>query len=149
MDVGYDHSADRLRPQDAEAIKTRTPRPTLSKVAFTSARWTGSVQAGAIVTLLFLTWMVVGVATGFPRWWELTVTIGVPIVSLFLLIVVQHTQSHANRATHLKLDELLHASERATNHLISVEDASESDLDRMQDVLSPKSPDALNQSFIE
>ena len=59
-------------------------------------------------------------------------------LALFLLIVVQHTQSHANRATQLKLDELIRASDRASNRMITVEDASGSDLDRIHAEFSEK-----------
>jgi low affinity Fe/Cu permease len=59
-------------------------------------------------------------------------TVGVPAVSLLLLVVVQHTQSHANRATHLKLDELIRATDQAANAMMVVEDASSVDLDRIK-----------------
>lgn len=58
-------------------------------------------------------------------------TVGIPIVSILMLTVVQHTQSHANLAIHLKLDELIRATDTATNRMISVEDASGADLNRI------------------
>ena len=56
-------------------------------------------------------------------------TIGVPAISLLLLTVVQHTQNHANRVTQLKLGELIRASANATNRMITIDEASSSDLD--------------------
>jgi low affinity Fe/Cu permease len=109
-----------------------TQRPVLSRIAFKSADWTGSVEVGALVLTLFALWAVLGMLTEFPRWWELVMTVGVPAVSLLLLVVVQHTQSHANRATHLKLDELIRANDKAANAMMVVEDASSIDLERIK-----------------
>jgi low affinity Fe/Cu permease len=109
-----------------------TQRPVLSRIAFKSADWTGSVEVGALFLTLFALWAVLGAITKFPRWWELVMTIGVPAVALLLLVVVQHTQSHANRATHLKLDELIRATDQAANAMMVLEDASSVDLDRIK-----------------
>jgi low affinity Fe/Cu permease len=134
MSVDFTEPGESLSP-----LERRTPRPVLSRAAFRTAQWTGSGATATAVTLSFAAWMLVGVWAAFPRWWELVVTVGVPIIGLLMLIVVQHTQSHANRATQLKLDELLRASTRATNHLVTVEDASASDLDRIQQEMRPAS----------
>ena len=113
------------------AVQTRTQRTRRSRIAFKSAGWSGSVETASALVVAFGAWLVVGAATRYPRWWELTLTIGVPILALLMLIVVQHTQRHANLATHLKLDELIRASDLATNHMITVEDASGPDLARI------------------
>jgi low affinity Fe/Cu permease len=93
----------------------------------------GSGGAAAAVTAAGCAWLVVGVSTGFPRWWELVVTIGLPIMTLLMIVLLQHTQNHDSRATQLKLDELIRVSEGATNRMMTVEDASANDLDRIQD----------------
>ena len=109
-----------------------TQRPVLSRIAFKSADWTGSVEVGVVALTLFALWAIVGAITRFPRWWELVMTVGVPALTLLLLVVVQHTQSHANRATHLKLDELIRATDQAANAMMVLEDASSVDLDRIK-----------------
>ena len=78
------------------------------------------------------TWIAVGASTGFPRWWELVATIGLPIVTLLMVVLLQHSQNHDARATQLKLDELIRVADGATNRMMTVEDASPSDLDRIQ-----------------
>ena len=59
-------------------------------------------------------------------------TVGVPAIALLLLVVVQHTQNHANRVTHLKLDELIRATDQAANAMMVLEDGSSTDLDRIK-----------------
>jgi low affinity Fe/Cu permease len=93
----------------------------------------GSGRAVAAVAAGGSVWLVVGASTGFPRWWELVVTIGLPIITLLMVVLLQHTQNHDSRATQLKLDELIRVNESATNRMMTVEDASPSDLDRIQD----------------
>jgi low affinity Fe/Cu permease len=117
--------------QSDSVAAERTPHSFSSRLAFVSAGWAGSGALAAATLAFCLIWLLVGAAADFPRWWELAITVGVPLVSLQMLIVVQHTASHANQATQLKLDELIRASEGATNHLMTVEDSSRSDLQRI------------------
>ena len=68
-----------------------------------------------------------------PGWWELCATALVPFLTLLMLVMIQHTQNHDDRATQLKLDELIRASTGATNRMMTVEDASPDDLDKIRD----------------
>ncbi len=92
----------------------------------------GSGSAVIAVVVAFVVWMVIGIATDFPRWWELGATAGVPFLTLLMLVTIQHTQNHDDLATQLKLDELIRASHSATNRMMRVDDASPQDLDRIQ-----------------
>ena len=95
--------------------------------------WTGSATAAVIVFGVAAAWLVLGALTRYPRWWELLVTAGVPFVTLLMVVLLQHTQNHDDRATQLKLDELIRASHTATNRMMTVEDASRGALDRIHD----------------
>jgi low affinity Fe/Cu permease len=113
------------------ASAIRTERPKLSRLAFIIAEWTGSAGLGATLAIGFIVWLIVGIVSGFPHWWELVMTVGIPGISLVLLTVIQHTQNHADRVTQLKLGELIRASENATNRMMTIEHASSKDLDRI------------------
>ena len=97
-----------------------------------AARWlseaTGSGAAAGVLLVAFVVWMIVGAQAGYPRWWELVVTVGFPFVTLALLIVIQHTQTHANHAIHLKLDEIIAAHQEASDAMVGLEEASSEDL---------------------
>jgi low affinity Fe/Cu permease len=122
------------------ASAIRTDRPKLSRLAFTISEWTGSVGLGLTLAISFLLWLIVGIATGFPHWWELVMTVGIPAISLVLLTIVQHTQNHADRVTQLKLGELIRATENATNRMMTIEEASSKDLDRIAVELTRQNP---------
>jgi low affinity Fe/Cu permease len=105
------------------------PRP-FTRLAQRITIWSGSAAAALVVFLSLLIWVVVGVTTGFPRWWEVTAAVGLPFVTLLMLVLIQHTQNHDDQ---LKLDELIRASGEASNHMMVVEESSQEDLNRVGD----------------
>ena len=128
--------------EDHAAHDGRTRTPPFSRLAHRLTDFTGSGKAVVLVVGTFAAWMVLGVATDYPRWWELIVTTGMPFLTLLMLVVIQHTQNHDDRATQLKLDELIRASGQATNRMMTVEDASGDDLDRIRDDFRGRSQSA-------
>ena len=117
------HEAERL-----------TRRPTAyARAARRLTHLAGSLQWVLVLGALATTWTVVGAVTGFPRWWELAVTVGFPFLTLAVLALVQHTQNHDSNAIELKLDELISALDGASDSMLRVEEASEQDLERLQD----------------
>jgi hypothetical protein len=50
---------------------------------------------------------------------------------LVLLVVIQHTQNRDDKALHLKLNEVIRASEHANDGLIGIEDSAEIELSRL------------------
>ena len=113
----------------AEASRSR-PRP-FRRVTQRLTNATGSAAAATIIGGAGVVWLILGILTDHPRWWELIVTAGVPLVTLLMVVMLQHTQNHDARATQLKLDELIRASQGATNSMMTVEDASADDLGRI------------------
>lgn len=88
----------------------------------------GSPWAFGLTTATAIAWFGVGVLLDFPRSWELIGSIGIPLLALYALFALQHTQNHNDRAVQLKLDELLRALDRADQRLVAVEDVDESGL---------------------
>jgi low affinity Fe/Cu permease len=116
---------------EAERI-SRRPSP-YARTARRLTHLAGSPQWVAILALFFVGWMLLGVATDFPRWWELVITVGVPFLTLALLALVQHTQNHDSNAIELKLDELIASLDGPSEEMLRVEEASERDLEHLQD----------------
>jgi low affinity Fe/Cu permease len=118
------------------ASEIRTERPRSSQLAFSISQMAGSAGLALWLSISFMAWLIVGAIYHFPHWWELVMTVGIPGISLVLLTFLQHTQIHADRVTQLKLGELIRASENATNRMITLEDASSTDLDRISSELT-------------
>ena len=113
-----------------------------ARLARWAAGFVGSPVAASVLLGMFVAWLVVGVRYDWARWWELVVTIGFPFLTLGLLMLLQHTQTHGNLALHLKLDEIIRTQHGASDELMRAEEASEEDLERYRER-------KLNSTFAE
>jgi low affinity Fe/Cu permease len=91
----------------------------------------GSPAFTVLLLVLVLVWLAVGPLVEFSRAWELSATAGAPILGLILLVVLQHTQNRDDKAIQLKLNEVIRASEHASDGLICIEDSPEVELSRL------------------
>jgi low affinity Fe/Cu permease len=73
-----------------------------------------------------------GPADRLSKGWELAVTAGVPLTTLFLLIIVRRTQNHDDRAIELKLDKHVRAVESSSNAMVRAEERDWKDLERLE-----------------
>jgi low affinity Fe/Cu permease len=111
----------------AEAVPRSST--TLHRVGETTA----NALAGLAAASLALLWLVVGLASGFPSWWQVSLYSTTAIVTFVMVFVIQHTQSKQIVALQHKLDELIRSSYRADNSLIKVEEAPETELQQLGD----------------
>lgn len=78
-------------------------------------------MALAVLAVFTTAWMIVGGSTGWPRWWELAVTIGAPILTLVVMVILQHAQNRNARAMHVKINELLTALQEPDDDVMDAE----------------------------
>jgi low affinity Fe/Cu permease len=90
---------------------------------------TGIIAAASLVV-----WGAVGVATGFPQWWQTALYSVAGSVTLLMVFVIQHTNERQTAATQRKLDELIRSSAHADDHLIAVEEAADEHLQALTDL---------------
>ena len=64
----------------------------------------------------------------FSDLWKENVSFAAAVLSLSVLIFLQRSQNHNDKATHVKLDELIYAIEGARDEAASVEDRPEKDM---------------------
>jgi low affinity Fe/Cu permease len=88
-------------------------------------------SSGIIAALLVAVWTAIGLATGFPGWWQTILYSVAGAVTFVMVFVIQHTQQRQTAATQRKLDELLRSSEQADSTVIAVEEAPDEDLDEL------------------
>ena len=100
-----------------------------NRAAHAITHHTGSKQAFVAVGLLVVVWLGVGIVAGPSRAWELTITCGVPILTLLVVIVLQHTQNRDTKATQLKLNELLLALEEPDDQVVHAGKLGDEELD--------------------
>lgn len=100
------------------------------------------ILAARVSTMIGSVWAVIGVLAavlisgtyfGFSEKWENHIGLIIAIAALFAVFSVQRSQSHDDRATHLKLDELVRAVEGARNEFASIENESEETVRQIKD----------------
>jgi low affinity Fe/Cu permease len=99
------------------------------KFAVYVSRFVGSIWAFLTFILLLL---ITGYLYNFSTAWENNLTFFVSISTLLILFFLQRSQNHNDSATHLKLDELIRASERARNEVASIEQQTEKDIETLK-----------------
>jgi low affinity Fe/Cu permease len=117
---------------DEDVTPSDEDRGRFAVIAKSMVRFTGSGVAVAATAAVVAIWVAVGFLVDFSRGWEISVTAGIPVLTLVLLIVVQHTQNHDNLAMQLKLDELIRAHARTEDEMMRVEDASKEHLEQLE-----------------
>jgi low affinity Fe/Cu permease len=109
----------------------RRELPWFARLSTTVRDAAGSPKFSALLVVAVICWLAAGPVVDFSKAWELSATAGAPIIALLLLVVIQHTQNRDDKAIQLKLNEMIRASEHASNVLICIEDSPEVELSRL------------------
>src|SRR5688500_4815749 len=97
----------------------RRIRSGISAAAHTVVEMAGSAWAAAAAIVLALSWLAVGLTSGFTERW-MSVLVAVTSVFTFVMVFfIQHTTGRESRALMLKLDELIRATTDARDDLIA------------------------------
>lgn len=78
-------------------------------------------------------WGLSGPIFGFSDTWQLVINTATTIVTFSMVFLIQNTQNRDARATHLKLDELVRSVQGARNSMLSIEEYSDEELDKLQE----------------
>lgn len=126
------------RSNGQESPRGMSPRPVKRNGRHWSSRLlhfvgeiTSHSAAGLVVAALVAAWVVFGVASAFPGWWDNVLFVASSTITLFMVFAIQHTQARQQAATQRKLDELLRAVPRADDRLIAVEEAPDGELEAL------------------
>jgi low affinity Fe/Cu permease len=120
-------------PDEATPITTSTVVVTSSdrfgKFAARSSHYLGSRWAFVVAIGVILVWALSGPFFHYSDTWQLVINTGTTIVTFLMVFLIQNTQNRDARAIHLKLNELIHAVDKAKNKMIDVEKLSDLELD--------------------
>lgn len=92
---------------------------------------TGSFWAFGFACLVILVWAATGPLFDYSDKWQLVINTGTTIVTFLMVFVIQHAANKETRALQFKLNELIAASEGASNRLIDVEDLTDRELEHL------------------
>ncbi len=116
-------------PTTAATNVARSDR--FGRFAARSSHYLGSRWAFVAAIGVILVWAITGPIFHFSDTWQLVINTGTTIVTFLMVFLIQNTQNRDARAIHLKLNELIHAVDKAKNRMIDVENLSDLELDEL------------------
>ena len=102
-----------------------------TRLAGSIALFAGQPMAFVIALFAIIIWGVTGPIFHYSDTWQLIINTGTTIVTFLMVFLIQNTQNRDAKAIHLKLNELIHAVDKAKNHMIDVERLSETEIDAL------------------
>jgi low affinity Fe/Cu permease len=109
-----------------------TSLPFFERFAVRVTKATGRPSAFIIACFIILGWIVTGPIFRFSDTWQLVINTGTTIITFLMVFVIQHAQNKDSVALQLKLNELIAASNRASNRLVDIEDLSAEELETLK-----------------
>lgn len=109
-----------------------------SQIASKTADIIGSAKTFSIAVIIIVLWLLSGPLLHFSDTWQLIINTSTTIITFLTVFLIQHTQNKNDRATQLKLDELIHALRRARDEFIDLEDQDDDTLKRLRSEYGPQ-----------
>lgn len=101
------------------------------RFAALAAKYLGTAWAFLAALLLIVGWALTGPMFEFSETWQLVINTSTTIITFIMVFLIQTTQNRDSKALHLKLDELIRASD-ARNVFADIENATEQELNAFQ-----------------
>ena len=106
-------------------------RSFFTRLSQSVSHWAGKPQIFVAAASLIVLWAASGPLFGFNDTWQLVINTSTTIITFLMVFMIQRGQNKDAMAIQLKLNELVAAIEGASNRLISIEDLSEEDVNRL------------------
>jgi low affinity Fe/Cu permease len=97
-----------------------------------TARISGSPVTFFLAVLVIVAWAVTGPVFHYSDTWQLVINTATTVVTFLMVFLIQNTQNRDATAMHIKLDELIRAVHGARNRMVSLEDLTEEQLQRLK-----------------
>ena len=102
-----------------------------SSFAGVSAGLVGSPWAFLFALGTIFLWAATGPIFHFSDTWQLIVNSWTSIATFIVVFLIQNSQNRDSKAINLKLDEVIHCTERARNEMINIERLSDGELEEL------------------
>ena len=103
----------------------------LERLSTRISDWTGSSWAFLLSIALVMAWALTGPVFRYSDAWQLVINSVTNIVTFVMVFLIQRAQNKSSMATTLKLDELIAATQGASNRSIAIDELSEDELQRL------------------
>jgi low affinity Fe/Cu permease len=96
----------------------------------------GSTVAFVSACILILAWVITGPVFHFSDTWQLVINTGTTIITFLMVFLIQKTQNKDSIVMQIKLNELIAASEKASNRIVDIEALTEEELKPLHEYYS-------------
>jgi len=104
-----------------------------AKIAQKLALWAGSPKTFMGALILIGLWGLSGPIFGYNDTWQLIINTSTTIITFLMVFLIQNTQNRDNDILHLKIDELIRATNEAQNATLGLEKMEARELRRLRD----------------
>ena len=112
-----------------------------SRMAASTASWTGTPSAFVLAAAIIIVWGVTGPIFHYSDTWQLVINTGTTIVTFLMVFLIQNTQNRDTKALQVKLAELITALEKADNRIASIEEADDDVLEEAHRIIKDRARD--------
>ncbi len=126
-----DAVTDAVSPTPIPTATVATHSDRFGRFAAKSAQYLGSRWGFVMAFTVVVVWALTGPIFHYSNTWQLVINTGTTIVTFLMVFLIQNTQNRDARAIHLKLNELIHAVDKAKNQMIDVEKLSDVELEAL------------------
>ena|SRR5579875_1040855 len=109
--------------------------------------WTGSTSGIMAANGLMLVWIVYGYFEHFSDQSQMILNTVTSIITFIMLFLIQKGQNKADKATQLKLDEIIYALENGNNKRLGIENLTEAELDLIKEEYNLEEDDDEEQKI--
>ena len=92
----------------------------------------GSSHAFIIALLIVLIWLATGPIFHWSDTWQLIINTGTTIVTFLMVFVIQNSQNRDAVGLHLKIDELIRATQGARNSMIDLAKLTDDQIEKLE-----------------
>ncbi len=103
-----------------------------TRMANWTARASGHPTAFFAAVIVVLAWLASGPLFHWTNSWQLIINTWTNILTLLMVFLIQNSQNRDSYAAQIKLNEIIRALEGAHNVLLSLDDLSEDDLEKVR-----------------
>jgi low affinity Fe/Cu permease len=114
-----------------------------SRMACTTAHWTGKPMAFLVATALVIVWAATGPLFHYSDTWQLVINTSTTIVTFLMVFLIQNTQNRDTTALQLKVSELILAMNGAENRVAAAEDLTDKELEDLHKELHRRAENTL------